>query len=115
MDTVAGFMAAFESEKSEGEVINIGSNYEISIGDTAQAIAKVMGVEIEIVSDEQRIRPEKSEVERLWAENKKAFDLLGWKPEYGGLDGFNRGLEETVNWFAEPDSLSCYKSDAYNI
>jgi NAD dependent epimerase/dehydratase len=115
MDTVLGFMAAFESRKSEGEVINIGSNYEISIGDTAQAISKIMGVEIEIVSDEQRIRPKNSEVERLWAENKKAFDLLAWKPEYGGLDGFNRGLEETVSWFAEPDNFSCYKSDAYNI
>jgi len=115
MDTVLGFMAAFKSGKSEGEVINIGSNYEISIGDTAQAIAKIMGVEIEIISDEQRIRPEKSEVERLWAENKKAFDLLAWKPEYDGLEGFNRGLKETVNWFTEPDNLSCYKSDAYNI
>ncbi|MDC0947020.1 NAD-dependent 4,6-dehydratase LegB [Nitrospinaceae bacterium] len=115
MDTVAGFMTAFESEKSVGEVINIGSNYEISIGDTAQAIAKIMGVEIEIVSDEQRIRPKKSEVERLWAENRKAFDLLAWKPEYDDLEGFNRGLKETVNWFAEPDNLSCYKWDAYNI
>jgi len=115
LDTVAGFMAALKSEKGVGEVINIGSNYEISIGDTAQAIAKVMGEEIEIISDEQRVRPENSEVERLWAENRKAFDLLGWKPEYGGLEGFKRGLQETVDWFKKPENLSCYKSDVYNI
>ena len=78
-------------------------------------LAEVMGVGIEIVSDEQRLRPEKSEVERLWAYNKKAFDLLDWKPEYGGLDGFRRGMKETVDWFTNPDHLSHYKADVYNI
>jgi NAD dependent epimerase/dehydratase len=115
LDTVAGFMAALKSEKVVGEVINIGSNYEISIEDAAQIIAKVMGEKIEIVSDEQRVRPENSEVERLWAENRKALDLLGWKPEYGGLEGFKRGLQATVDWFKKPENLSCYKSDVYNI
>jgi NAD dependent epimerase/dehydratase len=114
-DTVAGFIAALKSEKSVGEVINIGSNFEISIGDTAHAIAKVMGAEIEIVSDEKRLRPEKSEVERLWASNEKAGELLGWHPKYGGLDGFKRGVNETVDWFAKPAHLSCYKSDVYNL
>ena len=114
-DTVAGFIAALKSEKSAGEVINIGSNFEISIGDTAQAIAKVMGAEIEIISDEQRLRPEKSEVERLWASNEKAGELLGWHPKYGDLEGFHRGLEETVTWFSKPSNLKSYKSDIYNL
>ncbi len=114
-DTVAGFIAALKSEKSVGEVINIGSNFEVSIGDTARIIAKVMGAEIEIISDEQRLRPEKSEVERLWASNEKAGELLGWHPEYGGLDGFKRGVRETVDWFTKPAHLSHYKPDTYNI
>jgi NAD dependent epimerase/dehydratase len=114
-DTVAGFIAALKSEKSVGEVINIGSNFEISIGDTAHAIARVMGAEIEIISDEQRLRPEKSEVERLWASNEKAAALLGWHPKYGGLEGFLRGLKETVAWFSKPSHLEHYKSEIYNL
>jgi NAD dependent epimerase/dehydratase len=114
-DTVAGFLAAMNSDKGVGKVINIGSNFEISIGDTARSIAEVMETEVEIISDEQRLRPEKSEVERLWADNKKARDLLLWKPEYSGLDGFKRGIKETVDWFTKPAHLSHYKPDTYNI
>ena len=114
-DTVSGFIAALESEKSVGEVINLGSNFEISIGDTAHAIARTMGAEIEIVSDDQRLRPEKSEVERLRASNSKAKNLLDWAPTYGGLRGFERGLSETVTWFAEPANLAMYKADIYNL
>jgi dTDP-glucose 4,6-dehydratase len=114
-DTVAGFVAALKSDKGVGEVINVGSNFEISIGDTAKTIAEVMGVEIEILCDEQRIRPEKSEVERLWACNKKARELLGWQPQYGGLDGFRRGMGETVAWFTQPSHLGMYKADIYNL
>ncbi|MDA9550055.1 NAD-dependent 4,6-dehydratase LegB [Oceanospirillaceae bacterium] len=114
-DTVAGFIATLNSERSIGEVINIGSNFEVSIGDTAQYIAKIMGVEIDIVSDKQRLRPEKSEVERLWAENVKALEVLGWQPKYGGVDGFQRGLDETIKWFSETVNLDLYKSDIYNL
>ncbi len=114
-DTVAGFIAALESEHGLGEVINIGSNFEISIGDTAQQIAKVMGVEIEIETDEQRLRPEKSEVERLWASNEKALKLLAWQPEYGGAEGFHRGLIETTTWFSDPLNSHFYKADIYNL
>ena len=78
-------------------------------------IAEVMGAEIEIVSDEQRLRPDKSEVERLWASNHKAYEFLGWQPRYGGLDGFRRGLAETVAWFSHPAHLACYKADTYNL
>ncbi len=114
-DTVAGFIAALESERGVGEVVNFGSNFEISIGDTARLIAEVMGREIEIVTDEVRLRPEASEVERLWADNAKAKKLFGWEPAYGGRDGFKRGLAETASWFSEPQNLAAYKADRYNI
>lgn len=114
-DTVNGFVQALESDKGIGEVINLGSNYEILISDTAKAIAEVMGREIEILTDDQRLRPEKSEVERLWADNKKAKELLGWQPAYGGLDGFKRGLKETAGWFTNSGNLAAYKSDRYNL
>ncbi len=114
-DTVRGFIAIAQSEKSIGEVINIGSNFEISIGDTVQLIAEAMGVEIEIETDEVRLRPEKSEVNRLWADNTKAKQLVGWEPLYGGREGFKRGLTETAEWFMNPANLAGYKSDRYNI
>jgi len=114
-DTVCGFMAALASNGTAGQVVNIGSNFEISIGETARAVAEAMGVDVELVTDEQRIRPEMSEVARLYAANDKARDLLGWAPRYGGLDGFKRGLAETVAWFSDPVNVSSYKAEAYNI
>ncbi|RHX86301.1 NAD-dependent 4,6-dehydratase LegB [Leptospira stimsonii] len=114
-DTVSGFISALNSGSSIGEVINIGSNFEISIGDTVKAIAEVMKVTVEVESDDQRLRPEKSEVERLWASNEKAKKLLDWEPLYGGLTGFRKGLSETVEWFLNPKNLSQYKTDIYNI
>jgi NAD dependent epimerase/dehydratase len=114
-DTVDGFIAALRSDRGVGEVINLGSNFEISIGDTAQAIAETMGVSIEIVTDDKRLRPDNSEVERLWAANTKARELLGWAPSYGGRDGFLRGLAKTVRWFAEADNRAGYKAGIYNV
>ncbi|MEN6318285.1 MAG: NAD-dependent 4,6-dehydratase LegB [Syntrophaceae bacterium] len=114
-DTVRGFMALASSDRALGEVVNIGSNFEISIGETARLIAEVMGVEIEISCDTVRLRPEKSEVERLWADNGKARELLGWEPLYGGREGFKKGIVETVEWFLKPDNLKKYKSHIYNI
>lgn len=114
-DTVQGFISVMNSERSVGEVINIGSNYEVSIGETAETIANIMGVNLTIETDEQRLRPEKSEVGRLWAENKKAKELLGWEPQYSGKVGLRKGLEETVEWFTNPSNLSQYKADVYNI
>ncbi|MBI5637153.1 MAG: SDR family NAD(P)-dependent oxidoreductase [Nitrospinae bacterium] len=114
-DTVAGFIAALNSNQGLGEVVNFGSNFEISIGDTARVIAEVMGAEIEILTDEQRLRPERSEVERLWASNEKARKLLGWQPQYGGLEGFRRGLAVTVDWFKRHVDLIGYKADIYNV
>jgi dTDP-glucose 4,6-dehydratase len=114
-DTVSGFLAALRSERGIGEVINLGSGFEISIGDTARLVAEVMGVEIEIATDEQRMRPLGSEVDRLLACNAKARELLGWQPEYGGIAGLRRGLAETVAWFRRPENLSRYKPAIYNI
>ena len=115
MDTVAGFIAVAKSDASIGEVINIGSNYEISVQETAELIAKVMNTEIKFLTDEVRLRPQKSEVERLWASNEKALKLLGWQPQYANRDGLERGLRQTVEWFTDPSNLKQYKSDAYNI
>ena len=114
-DTVSGFLAALESDQAVGQVINLGSNFEISIGDTVKMIADLMGAEIEILTDQQRLRPEKSEVERRWADNTKAKKLLNWRPKYGGIAGFQMGLEKTIEWFTDPKHLSDYKSDKYNI
>lgn len=114
-DTVNGFITALHSPKSIGEVINLGSSFEIAIGDTANTIASLMGTEIEIITDDQRLRPRLSEVERLYACNKKARDLLDWSPSYAGLDGLRRGLKKTIDWFSDPENLSAYKSDMYNL
>lgn len=114
-DTVGGFIAALNSDQGLGEVVNFGSNFEISIGDTAQLIAEAMNVEIEIMTEEARLRPENSEVERLWADNSRAKQLFGWQPSYGGRHGFKRGLAETVEWFEKRDNLRGYKTDIYNI
>lgn len=114
-DTVAGFIAALNSEQGLGEVVNLGSNFEISIGDTVKLIAEVMHADIEIMTDEDRLRPANSEVERLWADNAKAKKLFGWSPYYGAHDGFRRGLAKTTEWFMNPDNLLNYKANIYNV
>ena len=114
-DTVGGFMAAMQSDRGLGEVVNFGSNFEISIGETVSLIAEVMDKEIEILTDVARLRPEVSEVDRLWAANEKAEKLFNWRPAYAGREGFARGLAETVDWFLKPENLRAYKTDIYNI
>jgi dTDP-glucose 4,6-dehydratase len=114
-DTVRGFIAVAESDRSIGEVINIGSNYEVSIGETVRMISEVMGAELKIETDQVRLRPEKSEVERLWADNTKAKQLVGWEPSYGGKEGFLRGLKETVAWFSDERNIRGYKAHQYNL
>ncbi len=114
-DTVAGFIAALDSDTALGEVINFGSNFEISIVDTVRLIAEVMQTEIEIESNAARLRPASSEVERLWADNSKARELLGWSPTYAGREGFARGLKETAEWFTQSANLASYKAGIYNL
>ena len=114
-DTVRGFVAVAECDAAVGQVINVGSNYEVSIGDTAALIAELMGREVEFTCDEQRMRPAGSEVERLWADNSRALKLAGWSPEYPGVAGLRKGLEETIEWFSHADNLRRYKAGVYNI
>ncbi len=114
-DTVAGFIASLESERGSGDVFNLGSNFEISIGETAGLIAKIMGSDVNITSDERRIRPSTSEVDRLFSDNKKALNLLPWKPRYTGLAGFEAGLRKTIDWFTEFESLNDRTIDSFNL
>lgn len=114
-DTVAGFVAALHAKDAVGQVINLGSNFEISVGDTAREIAQLMGVNIEIVTDENRLRPPASEVDRLWSNPAKAAAVLGWVPAYAGREGLRRGLAHTVAWFTQKQNLAAYKPDIYNL
>ena len=114
-DTVRGFVAVAQCDEAIGRVINIGSKYEVSVGDTARLIAELMGREVEFTSDEQRLRPAGSEVERLWADNTLARELVGWTPEFPGLDGLRQGLRNTIDWFGVTENLRRYKAGLYNI
>ena len=111
LDTCRGFLSLYKSSDAIGEVINIGSNAEISVGDVASLIKSEMSSSIEIITDPQRIRPEKSEVTRLWCDNKKIKELTNYSPAYDIVSG----LKETITWFQNKDNLAKYKSDIYNI
>jgi NAD dependent epimerase/dehydratase len=108
-DTVEGFVKVAESFAAVGQVVNIGSNFEISIGDIVQKVIAIVGKDIKVITATDRIRPEKSEVERLWCDNTKAKDLLGWRPEIG----FDQGLKRTVAWIS--DNISRFKPNQYNV
>lgn len=114
-DTVRGFIAAAESDNASGETINIGSGYDISIGDTVKLISELMDANTTISCDEQRVRPANSEVYRLCADNTKAQNLLDWKPKYADLDGLKSGLLKTIQWFTQKHNLAAYKSHIYNV
>ena len=114
-DTANGFLAAAQSDAIVGQTINLGSGFEISIKETAETIARLTNTKLELVDDEQRVRPENSEVERLHASIEKAKTLLGWQPELKGLAGFETGLKKTIEWFSNPKNLSRYKADRYNL
>ncbi len=114
-DTVRGFIEVAGSDAATGEVVNIGSDFEVSIGETVRMIAEIMEADIEVETDENRLRPEKSEVERLWADVSKARRLFGWKPDYGGKEGLKRGLQKTVEWFCQPEHLKMYQSGRYHL
>lgn len=108
-DLVDAFLKAAESPSSIGETINIGSNFEISVGDIATNVLSIVGASKQIVQDERRVRPPKSEVERLWCDNSKAKRLLGWEPR----TGFEEGLRKTVEWISA--NMELYKVDLYNM
>lgn len=110
-DTCRGFLELARCGKAIGETVNIGSNYEISVGDTLNLIRELMNSDVEFLTDDQRIRPEKSEVFRLWCDNSKIQGLTGFKPEYS----IRQGLQETITWLSLPVNLAKYKADIYNV
>ena len=110
-ETCRGFMAIAEQDASIGETINIGSNFEISVGDTLQMIKEIMDSDVKFITDDQRIRPGKSEVFRLWCDNSKIFNMTGFKPQVN----LREGLQRTVDWICIGDNLKAYKTAIYNV
>ena len=110
-DTCRGFIALAEKDTTIGEIVNIGSNFEISVGDTLNLIKELMGSSIKFVTDKQRIRPANSEVFRLWCDNTKIERLTGFKPQ---ID-IREGLQKTIDWITQPDNLRAYKAEIYNV
>ena len=109
LDTAEAFVKVAESDKTVGEVVNAGSNFEISIGDTVKKIIDIIGQDVNIVCDQQRLRPQNSEVNRLWADNRKIRELTQWKPKYD----IDEGLKLTVEWIR--NNMQYYKTDIYNV
>ncbi|MDM7322986.1 MAG: NAD-dependent 4,6-dehydratase LegB [Gammaproteobacteria bacterium] len=110
-DTCRGFIALAECEAAVGEVVNIGSNYEISIGEILNLIRELMGTNIEVIQDKRRLRPQGSEVFRLWCDNSKIKRLTGFRPQVD----IREGLARTITWFTNPDNLRRYKTGIYNV
>lgn len=109
-DTCEGFIALAACEQSIGQTVNIGSNREVSVRETLDMIRDFMGKEVEFITDEQRLRPEKSEVFRLWCDNTRIRDLTGFEPKVSLEDGLRR----TISWFTQPSNLAKYKAHIYN-
>ncbi|MGH4052851.1 MAG: NAD-dependent 4,6-dehydratase LegB [Clostridium sp.] len=108
-DTAQAFIKVAESTKTIGEVINVGSNYEITIEDTVRKIIRIIGKDVKILCDDERIRPKNSEVNRLWADNTKIKQLTGWQPNYN----IDKGLEATIEWIK--NNMLYFKTDIYNV
>lgn len=108
-DTVEGFVKIADCREAIGQVVNLGANREISIGDLVQRIGAVVGVPLTVVTEDERKRPEKSEVERLWSDNAKARALMGWEPRHSLDDG----LRLTADWLRK--NLGAYKDKIYNL
>lgn len=114
-DTTDAFIALAKSDSGIGEVVNFGSNFEISIGDAVDVIASYIGTDVEIITSDERLRPKESEVDRLWADNTKARNLIGWTPAYAGLEGFRRGIAKTVDWYRQPENIDMYRGQDHAI
>lgn len=110
-DTARGFISIAESEETIGEEINIATQEEISIQDLTEKLIQAINPSAKIVTDSQRVRPEKSEVERLLGSNEKIKALTDWRPEWT----LDQGLASTIEWFQDPANLAAYKSDIYNV
>jgi NAD dependent epimerase/dehydratase len=111
LDTCNGFISLAKTDETIGKTVNIGSNYEISVSDTLDLIKEIMQSDVEFIRDEQRIRPQKSEVHRLWCDNSLIKNLTKFEPKYS----IKEGLTETIEWFTNKENLRQYKSDIYNV
>tara|TARA_B100001123_G_scaffold433137_1_gene557276 strand:+ start:958 stop:1956 length:999 start_codon:yes stop_codon:yes gene_type:complete len=114
-DTVEGYIKTIKNKKCIGETINLGTGYDFSIKKTVDLISSILNKNITVISDKKRIRPKKSEVNRLVSDNKKALKILNWKPIYSRESGFKEGLKKTVEWFTKKENLKHYKSNLYNL
>lgn len=110
-DTANGFVEIAKSDKTIGQEINIATQEEISIKDLAQALIDAINPKAKIISDDVRLRPEKSEVERLLGSAEKIKSLTNWEPKHNLKDG----LKQTIEWFSKPENLKNYKADIYNV
>ena len=110
-DTCRGFILLADCQDAVGEIVNIGSNSEVSISDTLELIKNIMQSDVEFVTDPQRIRPESSEVNRLWCDNSKIKSLTGFEPNVN----IEEGLRKTIEWIEKPENLKKYKADIYNV
>ncbi|QTN25812.1 SDR family NAD(P)-dependent oxidoreductase [Rhizobacter sp. AJA081-3] len=110
-DTCRGFLELARCDQAVGETVNISSNYEISVRATLELIRELMGSQVEFVSDAQRLRPEKSEVQRLWGDNARIRGLTGFQPTFD----LRHGLQATIDWFTRPANLAKYKAGIYNV
>ena len=113
-DTADAFVSTLNKKKDIGEIINIGSGFEISVKDLVSQISRIMGVKIDIQKKKERIRPKRSEVDRLYANTKKAKKILNWTPKYSKKKGFEKGLKKTIEWFSKAENLNHYKTDIFN-
>ncbi len=114
-DTVSGFIAAMQSTAGVGGVANLGTGYEVTIGDTAELLMELTGRTVPIITSAERLRPDKSEVERLCADNSLAAEWWGWRPQYAGADGLRHGLSRTIEWFSDPENLRMYRTSQYVV
>lgn len=110
-DTCRGFLELARCDKAVGQTVNIGSNFEISVGDTLNLIRELMNSDVEFLTDQQRLRPGKSEVFRLWCDNTRIRELTGFEPAYD----IRTGLQATIDWFTRAENLAKYKADIYNV
>lgn len=114
-DTAEGFRAVAEGTGGLGEVFNMGSGFEISMAEVVEMLVEISGRSVTVTEDPDRVRPENSEVERLWSDSSKMEAEFGWKPEHGGRDGLYRGLEKTYAWFRDNSGEAGYDAKRYVV
>jgi len=114
-DTVEGLASCIRNKKCIGDVINLGSGFDLSMEKTLKIIQQKLGKKLNVIIEKNRLRPKKSEVNQLVSSNIKAKKILGWKPKFSNLNGFKKGLENTIEWFKKPENIKYYKSNMYNV